>query len=373
MQKRELLSEIASSVTVVVHRAVSAGLSTLLARIESLEVRFNNLPAVRDGKDIDPELVRMAIASEVARQVAEIPRPKDGESAQPVDMTVVRSMIDDSVLAAVEALPKPKDGADGRDGKDGIDGKDGAPGERGLQGESGIPGFGVAGQDGTPGKDGKDGKDADPELIRTFVREEVETRVAAIPVPKDGTPGKDGKDGRDGRDAVSTPGRDGEPGRDALEIDILPSIDPTKSYPRGTFASYNGGIIRAIRNTDPVTKGLAESGWAVIVDGVCDPSIEQLEDLRTIAVTMRLTSGALITRQFTLPMMIYRGIFKDGDEYSRGDTVTWAGSTWHCQAESTKAKPGEGSTEWKLAVKRGAAGKDGNPPALPPNGGPVKL
>jgi hypothetical protein len=210
-----------------------------------------------------------------------------------------------------------------------LDGKDGV-GIQGPQGERGIPGESIIGERGA-----------------------------------------DGKDGRDGRDA--TPGRDGEPGRDALELDILPSVDLTKSYPRGTFAAYAGGMIRSIRRTDPVTTGLAEAGWAVIVDGFCDPDVQQLEDLRTIAVTMKLTSGALATRQFTLPVLIYRGIFKEGEEYTRGDVATWAGSTWHCQAEATRAKPGEGSPDWKLMVKRGAAGKDAAPPLLPPDKGPVKL
>ncbi len=110
-----------------------------------------------------------------------------------------------------------------------------------------------------------------------------------------------------------------------------------------------------------------------MVDGVCEPDIQQLDDMRSVSISMKLTSGLRVAREFTIPAIIYKEIYRDGVEYCRGDAVTWGGSVWHCQSETTKAKPGEGSADWKLMVKRGAAGKDGNPPALPPNGGPVKL
>ncbi len=352
--------------------------------------------------DIELQTIADAVRDLVDERVAAVREPLLREIAElraRVDTPPVFTVTDEISRACCEeidlriaALPKPKDGIDGRDGADGINGKDGVPGERGPQGERGtdgtrgergpvgepgkngepgergergLPGESIVGErgaDGAPGTNGIDGKDG------AHGERGLPGERGLIGLP--GGRGEDGKDGRDGRDG--TAGRDGEPGRDALELDILPSVDLTKSYPRGTFASYAGGMIRSIRRTDPVTTGLAEAGWAVIVDGLCDPDVQQLEDLRTIAVTMRLTSGALVTRQFTMPMLIYRGVFKEGDEYTRGDAVTWAGSTWHCQAESTKAKPGEGSADWKLMVKRGAAGKDGVLPT-PPDKGPVKL
>lgn len=54
--------------------------------------------------------------------------------------------------------------------------------------------------------------------------------------------------------------------------------------------------------------------------------------------------------------MIYRGVYSDQQRYTPGDTVTWAGSCWHCN-EPTAAKPGEGSKAWVLMVKRGADAK----------------
>ncbi|MGC0393677.1 hypothetical protein [Bradyrhizobium sp. USDA 241] len=34
--------------------------------------------------------------------------------------------------------------------------------------------------------------------------------------------------------------------------------------------------------------------------------------------------------------------------------VTFSGSVWHAEAESTGIRPGEGGNFWKLAVKRGS-------------------
>lgn len=75
--------------------------------------------------------------------------------------------------------------------------------------------------------------------------------------------------------------------------------------------------------------------------------------------------------EFRLPIMIYRGVFKDGKTYRRGDTVTWGGSLWHCDDETNDNKP-DGGKGWTLAAKRGHDGKDGRtlPPVKP---GPVKL
>jgi len=58
------------------------------------------------------------------------------------------------------------------------------------------------------------------------------------------------------------------------------------------------------------------------------------------------------------PVMLYRGVYREGS-YERGDTVTWAGSLWHCDAVKTTDKPGDGSKDWTLCAKKGRDGKDG--------------
>lgn len=58
---------------------------------------------------------------------------------------------------------------------------------------------------------------------------------------------------------------------------------------------------------------------------------------------------------FTVPVVIDRGVYKDGQTYAPGDGVTWAGSYWIAQKE-TSAKPDSGEG-FRLAVKRGRDAK----------------
>jgi len=59
----------------------------------------------------------------------------------------------------------------------------------------------------------------------------------------------------------------------------------------------------------------------------------------------------------TLPFQKYQGVYQTGRTYVLGDTVSCAGSSWHCGAASTVARPGD-SPDWQLAVKRGQDGRD---------------
>lgn len=324
------------------------------------------LPTPKDGKDSDPEQLRRMVNAAVGDAISAIPTAapgaagKDGRDGIDVDMVEVRGMVKEMFLG----YPVPKDGLDGKDGRDG---KDGEPGQTGPTGES------ITGERGLAGIDGKD---PDPALIRELVDSAVADAVLKIPAAIPGAPGKDAEpvhpdtlrlmiveSVRQEMKSIQLPkdGEDGHVGRDALEIDILPAIDSARSYPRGTFASHEGGLIRAIRNTEPITQSIEASGWAVVIEGFSDPQVTQAEDLRSFTVTFRRTAGSTYEKEFRLPALIYRGIYQDGTDYSRGDTVTWAGSVWHCQSEITKAKPGEGSADWRLMVKQGRPGKDAEP------------
>lgn len=147
------------------------------------------------------------------------------------------------------------------------------------------------------------------------------------------------------------PGRPGEDGRDALALELLPFIDGSKSYPRGSYATHNGGLWRAYEKTHGMR------GWECVVDGVAGVDVGK-EGMRNFTVTVNHASGASEKKTFDLPVMVYRGVFKSGDEYLPGDTVTWGGSLWHCD-EQTQGKPGEtGAKGWTLAAKRGRDGRD---------------
>jgi hypothetical protein len=267
----------------VVKDFVSRELAPLAARLASIEKRLAEMPAPKDGKDADPEMVASLVTERlrgdlqelrdivrsmpewpvspdipamIAEAVAALPAPQDGKSITADD---VRPLVEECVTKTVEALPVPKDGNPGKDGV----GLAGALIDRGGN-------LVVTLTDGT-------------------------TRELGIVVGKDGDPGQPGKDGRDGFN--------------------LEDFDATV-----------------------------------------------MDDGRTVLLSFDKADYAYKV-ELGFPVMLYRGVFTER-EYERGDTVTWAGSLWHCDAVKTTEKPGDGSTSWTLAAKRGRDGKDGTMKAV---------
>lgn len=325
--------------------------------------------------------------------------------------------VDDIALTAAGLIDKPKDGLNGKDGANGLDGKDGkdgANGKDGLDGKSFLDhikelGYGsfdefknsIMGLDGKNGKDGQDGENGKsfieqlPELgyptIEDFIsslqgidgkdgRDGIDGKSFLDHIKelgyvsfeefndsikghdgKDGENGVDGKDGTNGIDGLNgqdgingkdgIDGKDGVDGKDALDIDILPEINESETYQRGTYATHNGGLWRSHQTT----KGLR--GWECIVTGISEIEIEQVDE-RNFKLKLTKSDNNVIEKSFSMPVMIYKGVFKSGESYQKGDTVTWGGSMWHCDADTTD-KPGElESKGWTLATKRGRDGKD---------------
>ncbi|HBT4716494.1 TPA: phage gp6-like head-tail connector protein, partial [Klebsiella quasipneumoniae subsp. quasipneumoniae] len=192
----------------------------------------------------------------------------------------------------------------------------------------------------------QDGKSVTPEDVRPLLQELVTAAVGEIPVPRDGKDYDPAVLKQAVDDAVADavaalpPAQDG---RDALHLEIQPFIDEGKSYTRGSYATHNGGLWRAYEKTHGMR------GWECIVDGVSDVDIS-MNGQRNFIVTVNRASGTSEKKSFDIPTMVYRGVFKSGDEYLPGDTVTWGGSLWHCD-EQTQDKPGEtGSKGWTLAA-----------------------
>lgn len=254
-------------------------------------------------------------------------------------------------------------------GKDGIDGKDGAIGPQGERGEAGPAGKdGNDGMNGMDGVNGRDGKDADEDAI-------VQRVLALIPAPKDGErgpqgergekgepgdmgtrgePGEKGLDGTDGRDGRD--GKEGPPGRDALDLEIVEMIEPDRSYPMGTFAKHAGGLVKAIRHTDPIANGdLRAAGWMVAVDGVAGVAAEWIDE-RTCEIRISRTSGENAVLRKAWPIPLDCGVWRQR-EYPAGSGVTWAGSFFIAQRDTTPEEKPELSDAWRLAVKRGRDGK----------------
>lgn len=139
----------------------------------------------------------------------------------------------------------------------------------------------------------------------------------------------------------------GKPGRDAVEIDILPKIDPAKSYPRGSYARHAGGVWKAYRDTDGM------HGWECVLRGIQALSVA-MTDERTLVVTSQLSDGEPSAQTIAIPTVLDRGPYADGKAYEQGDAVTYGGSMWIAQKSAPSGRPGdEGSDGWRLAVRRG--------------------
>lgn len=167
--------------------------------------------------------------------------------------------------------------------------------ERGEKGEKGD-----RGEQGEPGRDGVGNAGAliDRSGVLVLTLTDGTTRDLGVVVGKDGVDGKDGEQG--------PPGVDGKDGDDGL-------------------------------------------GW--------DEMDEHLDDDgRTVVRTYRRGDQVKEFRH-KFAVVLDRGVFKVGETYDKGDSVTWGGSTWIAQVE-TAAKPDSADSGWRLAVKKGRDGKD---------------
>ena len=188
-------------------------------------------------------------------------------------------------------------------------------------------------------KDGKDAAEVDLEAVAALVKlpepEKVDVdaiaRAAAALIPV-------------------TEVKEPEHGRDALALEILPTIDESKQYARGTYAAFRGGLWRSYERTHGMR------GWECIVDGVDGVGVAK-DGERAFSVTVTKSSGVTVAEKFEMPIQIYKGVHRDGDEYAAHDTVTWGGSQWVSNKSANTDKPGANDS-WTLCVKAGRAGKD---------------
>jgi hypothetical protein len=226
----------------------------------------------------------------------------------------------------------------------------------------------------------QDGKDADPALVASLVAEHVERAVAAIPAPKDGH----------------------SPTAEELALAIAEVVQRAVSaLPvakdgvslAGAVIDRDGGLILTL--SDGTTR---ELGRVVGKDGA-DADMEALQrrademvaalpkpkdgkdgfgfDDFDVTYDGERTFAFKFARAadvkefaFSVPVVLDRGVWKEGG-YKAGDGVTWGGSFWIAQKDNDD-KPDAGNGSWRLAVKKGRDGKDGELKA-PREQKPVKV
>ncbi len=93
--------------------------------------------------------------------------------------------------------------------------------------------------------------------------------------------------------------------------------------------------------------------------------LDLIEDEKGFALELR--QGERVKR-FPLPIPFDAGVFEAGKAYPAGAGVTNDGHFFIAKSETVQA-PGEGSTDWRLVVRRGKQGRDGKPGPQGPQGG----
>lgn len=287
MNLRELEAQ-AEFLAPVISAAVAKAVAPLKEQIAQRDDRIAELAKQLDElrKPVKPDLEAIA-------KLVQIPEVKDGESVN--FETDVLPVLETLVRDAVERLPKPEDG------------KDAEPVD--LEAVAKLVQL--------------------PEPEKVDVEAIARAAAALIPAP-----------------VIPEP----EHGRDAIDLEILPSIDETKQYPRGTYAAHRGGLWKSYERTHGMR------GWECIVDGVDAVNVAQDGD-REFSVSLAKSSGVEVVQKFALPIQIYKGVHREGEAYDAHDNVTWAGSQWTSTKAQNTEKPGT-SDAWVLCVKAGRNGKD---------------
>jgi hypothetical protein len=209
----------------------------------------------------------------------------------------------------------------------------------------------------------QDGKSVTVEELEPIIADHVQKAVAAIPAPKDGADGKNGADGIDGKDGTN--GIDGKNGTDGIHgKDGLDGKNGRDGLDAVEFIRSEGNLIVTLSNG--TTKDLGPingKDGAPGKDGRDGLGFDDLDVTYDGERTFKLKfarPGDVKEFEFSIPVAIYRGVFKYGEAYKQGDTVTWGGHLYHCDTDTTDKPDGEQRC-WTLAVRRGRDGKDTKP------------
>lgn len=189
------------------------------------------------------------------------------------------------------------------------------------------------------------------ERVKALVMPTIEEAVQAIPVPQDGK----SVDMDEVRALLS-------------EMTAETVTRAVEALPRAKDGADGIGIAKLLVDRDGVLNVTKTDGSVDVVGKITgedgkpgrdgfqleDFDVEATEDPRTMVLTF--AQGEVKYRyEIDLPIPLYRSVWKEGEEYVRGDMCTWAGSLWHCDVGGTKSKPDAG--DWTLCVKRGRDGK----------------
>jgi hypothetical protein len=311
-----------------------------------IEAKFATIRVPEDGKPVDPADVDLMVAKHVAEAVAALPPAAKGADADP-------EMIKAMVIAEVAKIPpaEPGKSIDPEIVKAMVDEAVAGAGYRPTPEE--IRGFVADIEKDIAAKDAaliadevqkavaaiekpKDGESVTAEQLRPMVDELVSKAVSVIPVPKDG---------------VSLAGmlidRNGE---------LVATLSNGETKSLGPVVGKDADMAELSRQIVEQVKAIPKP-----VDGIDGVGFDDLEfkfDGERTAIFKFVKGDRVREEKITLPVMIYRGVFRESEEgYKQGDVCSYGGHVWHCDTD-TKDKPDGTERCWTMAMRKARDGKD---------------
>jgi len=368
---------LAQATALIVQEAVDKATTPLLARLAILETRdalpdaagvqrmiddaIAALPMPRDGKSVTVADIQPLIAEAVARAVGDLPPAKDGVSvtlddvkpliAAETERAVAALPLPDlvepvgtAVAAAVAALPPAIDGKSVT-----LDDVRPLIAQEAERAVAALPPVDViapveaavaAAVSALPAP--VDGKSVTVADVEPIIAGAVASAVASLPTPADGK---------------SVTVADVEPVIAAAVERAVAALPVAKDGVglAGAMIDRTGGLVVTLSDGKLCELGRVEGKNGEPGLGFDDMSIEQTGERQA---TLKFVRGEQVkTFDLTVPAVIDRGVFKEGQAYTLGDAVTFGGSLWIAQKD-TGDKPDGPDTGWRLAVKKGRDGRD---------------
>jgi len=368
---------LAQATALIVQEEVAKATTPLLDRLAILEARevapdefsvrrmiddaIAALPAPRDGASVTVADVEPLVATAVARAVGDLPTAKDGASVTLDDVKPLIAAeteravaalplpdlvepVETAVAAAVAALPPPIDGKSVT-----LDDVRPLIAQEAERAVAALPPVDViatveaavaAAVLALPAP--VDGKSVTVADVEPVIASALASAVAALPTPADGK---------------SVTVADVEPTIVAAVERAVAALPVAKDGVglAGAMIDRTGGLVVTLSDGKLCELGRVEGKNGEPGLGFDDMSIEQTGERQA---TLKFVRGEQVkTFNLTVPAVIDRGVFKEGQAYTLGDAVTFGGSLWIAQKD-TGEKPDGPDTGWRLAVKKGRDGRD---------------
>ncbi|HCU2081808.1 TPA: hypothetical protein OUI22_000426 [Pseudomonas aeruginosa] len=286
----------------------------LIARIEQLEKALS-AQTIPSADEVAARIDLGALAKSAAEMV---PPPKDA------DMEALKEHLSE----LVKAIPAPADGQS-------VTVEDVAPliREEVAKAVAEVP-------------PAKDGESVTVDDVRPILADLVGKAVADLPPP---APGKDAD-----MEALRAHLGDLVKG---IQLPTVPTIDEVAATFERRFSDLTLSWERQARETFDK----AADRIPIPKDGRDALPLESFdlalgEDGRTVTVKMQ-AGETLIEKSVKIASVIDRGVYSADKSYEQGDGTTYGGCYWIAQKDAPEGVPG-GSTDWRLAVKKGRDGKD---------------